>query len=276
MTVLKRDKNLRYKFSIAILVLIILISALAPIFSPYDPQEQNTSIRLQGMSREHLLGTDQLGRDMLSRAIYGGRTSILLALIATLISMAIGIIVGTAGAYLGGKADSFFSAIVNLFQSLPSSCLILAIAGIFGSSNKNLIIALSITSWAGFSRIVHMEVKKIMKEDFVTGLIILGSSDRTIIKHIFVNMIPNIVVLFATRIGRAILSVAALSFLGLGVQPPTPDWSVMINDARLYYRSSPHMLIVPGMFIFLTLFSINNIGDYLRDKFDVKSKEIII
>lgn len=270
-----RGKILGY-MGIIILVLIVLSSVFAPILAPNDPNEQNNQRRLEGFSRDYPLGTDALGRNMVSRVLYGGRSSILIALVATLISMTIGIIIGTISGYYGGLVDRIFTNLANIFQALPQMCFIIAIAGVLGPDMKNLILALSITSWASFSRIIRTEILKVKEEPYIEAMVCLGSSDLFIItRHIFPNIISNIIILFTTRVGRSILSIASLSFLGLGVQPPTPDWSVMINDARIYYRGSPHLILVPGFFIFITIMSINMIGDFLRDLFDVRNEEIL-
>ena len=273
---MRNSRRISGIIAIFILMTIIIGSIFADKIAPYDPNAQNPSRRLEGFSEDYRLGTDALGRDMLSRIIHGAKTSIVIALTATIISMLIGTIIGTISGYYGGRLDYVLTSISNIFQALPQMCFVIAIAGILGPNMKNLILALSITSWAGFSRIIRTEILKEKEEAYVEAMICLGSSDLSIIlKHIIPNIFPNIIILFTTRTGRAILSIASLSFLGLGVQPPAPDWSVMINDARLYYRSYPHLIIIPGLFIFITLMSINMIGDFLRDIFDVRSEEII-
>lgn len=273
---MKISRKISGILAIFILMSIIISSIFADHIAPYNPNSQNPSNRLEGLNSDYKLGTDALGRDLLSRIIHGAKSSIVIALVATIISMSLGTIIGTIAGYYGGKIDYILTSVSNIFQAMPQMCFIIAIAGILGPDMKNLILALSITSWAGFSRIIRTEILKEKSQPYVEALICLGSSDLSIIvKHIIPNIFPNIIILFTTRTGRSILSIAALSFLGLGVQPPTPDWSVMINDARLYYRSHPHLIIIPGLFIFLTLMSINMIGDFLRDIFDVRSEEII-
>lgn len=262
-------------FSIFILILVFFVSIFAKIISPYDPNLINMDIKLNLPSKEHLLGTDYLGRDILSRIIYGGRVSIVLSILATLLSMGVGLIIGVISGYFAGKIDIFINIVINIFQGLPSICFILAIIGILGTGEKSLLITLIITSWAGFARIVRAEALKVRKENFIEMLKCFGASDfRIIFLHIIPNIIPNLAVLFATRLGRCILTISALSYLGLGVRPPHPDWSVMISDAKIYFRSFPHLIIIPGICIFLVLFAINTLGDYLRDKTDVKSIEI--
>jgi len=261
--------------ALTLLIVIILSSILAPLIAPYPPNTTEMSVRLEGPSWSHPLGTDALGRDMLSRVLYGGRISMLLALSATLLSMLLGMVLGMIAGYYGGPADWCITALTNIFQGLPGICLMIAVAGVMGPSIQSLLLALILTSWAGFSRLVRTEVLRLREEPYIEAMRCLGSSDtRLILRHILPNMINNTIILFTIRVGRSVLSIAALSFLGLGVQPPTPDWSVMINDARLHYRSSPHLILVPGLCIFLLLLAINMLGDVLRDHFDIKNEEV--
>ena len=267
--------SFRLKFSAGLLAVILLSGLFAPLLAPYDPNAIDMSVKLQRFSAEHLLGTDALGRDMLSRVLYGGRTSILLALTATVCSMAFGALLGILGGYFGGFPDMAITAAANIFQGIPGTCLMVAVAGILGPGIPNLLLVLFLTSWAGFSRIVRTETLRIREEPYIEGLRSLGANPFCILwKHIFPNMLPNIIVLFTTRVGRCVLSIASLSYLGLGIRPPVPDWSVMISDARLDYRSAPHLLIVPGLCIFLLLLALNLLGDALRDHFDVRSREV--
>ena len=261
--------------ALTLLGVILLSSFLSPLLAPYPPNEVNMKSRLQGPSEAHPLGTDALGRDMLSRVLYGGRTSMLLALCATLLSMLMGMVLGVLAGYFGGVTDFVVTGMTNVFQGLPGTCLIVAIAGVLGPSIQNLVLALVLTNWTGFSRIVRTETLKIKEESYIEGMRCLGCGTfRMILRHVIPNMMSGTVVLFTSRVGRSMLSIATLSFLGLGVQPPTPDWSVMINDARMHFRSAPHLIIIPGLCIFLLLLSINMIGDVLRDAFDVKSREV--
>ena len=267
----------RYKLhiSLALLALILVSGVLAPWIAPYDPNATAMKERLLGPCAAHWLGTDSLGRDMLSRVLYGGRASILTALAATVLSMAFGMLLGVIAGYFGGPADFAVTVFANIFQGLPGTCLMIAIAGVLGPGIPNLILALTLTSWAGFSRIVRTETLRIREEPYVEGLRALGAGPlRLLAGHVIPNMIPNIMVLFTTRVGRSVLSIASLSYLGLGIRPPTPDWSVMISDARLNYRSAPHLIIVPGLCIFLLLLSVNLLGDALRDRLDVQNTEV--
>lgn len=268
-------KNKQFYFALAVLSVIIGASIFAPLLATHNPFEPDMAVRLEGPTLQHLFGTDALGRDMFSRILYGGRASMLLSLAAAVLSLGLGLIIGLACGYYGGRVDAAFTMLSNVFQGIPGSCFMIAIAGIFGASIKSLVLALVITSWAGFSRIVRAEVLQLKEEPFIEGLRCLGCSDWHILSHHIVpNIVNKLLVLFTIRVGRGILSVAGLSFLGLGVQPPTPDWSVMINDAILYYRSSPHLILIPGLCIFLLIYSINILGDALRDRLDIRFNEV--
>lgn len=257
-------------FPITVLCLIIVISVLAPYISPHDPNEIDMTNRLAPPSKEHILGTDSLGRDTLSRVMHGGRQSIVLAFLATIISMFIGTIVGFIAGYYGGKADLIITNISNIFLGIPGISIMIAFAGILGPGMKSLIIAIVINSWVGFSRIIRGEVMNIKNEYFIDGLKSLGASDLWIfIRHILPNLSDSLVILFASRIGSVILSVASLSYLGLGLQPPDPDWAIMISDARPYFRSYPMLALAPGTCIVVFVWCVHMIGDHIRDRMDI-------
>lgn len=270
-----QKNSFQFYFALIILIVIVSSSIFAPVLSTHNPFEPDMSQRLMGPSLEHFLGTDALGRDMYSRILYGGRVSMLLVLAAAFISLVIGLGIGIISGFYRGKFDIFFTVLSNIFQGIPGNCFMIAIAGILGPSIYSLILALVITSWAGFSRIVRSEVLQIKEEPFIEGLRCVGCNDgQLIVRHILPNIIHKLLVLFTIRIGKGILLIAGMSFLGLGVQPPMPDWSVMVNDAILYYRSAPHLIIVPGMCIFLLTYSINILGDGIRNKLDARFNEV--
>lgn len=259
------------KTGLVILLLILLTSVLAPVLAPYDPLVSNLSEALQKPSAAHLLGTDNIGRDTLSRVLYGGRQSILLALVATVLSMLLGFALGLFAGYFGGWIDGIITTISSIFQGLPGLTLMIAVAGLLGQGVKSMLIAIVINSWGGFSRIVRGEVMKLKQESFIKGLRTIGAGDlRILFLHISPNILGTLSVLFATRIAGNVISVASMSYLGLGLQPPTPDWGVMINDARQYFRQEPLLVIAPGLCILLLSLSINLLADELRDRLDVR------
>lgn len=270
-----KKSNLQFYCAASVLLLIIGASILAPLLVTHNPFEPDMANRLQPPSWQHFFGTDALGRDMFSRILYGGRASILLSLASAILSLGVGLVIGLFCGFYGGKLDMLCTVASNIFQGIPGSYFMIAIAGIFGPSIKSLVLALVITSWAGFSRIVRAEVMQLKEEPFIEGLRCLGCSDsRLLLHHIIPNIVNKLLILFTIRVGRGILSIAGLSFLGLGVQPPTPDWSVMISDAVLYYRSSPHLILIPGACIFFLIYAINNLGEFMRDKLDVRFNEV--
>lgn len=270
-----KKSNLQFYCAASVLLLIIGASILAPLLVTHNPFEPDMANRLQPPSWQHFFGTDALGRDMFSRILYGGRASILLSLASAILSLGVGLVIGLFCGFYGGKLDMLCTVASNIFQGIPGSCFMIAIAGIFGPSIKSLVLALVITSWAGFSRIVRAEVMQLKEEPFTEGLRCLGCSDsRLLLHHIIPNIVNKLLILFTIRVGRGILSIAGLSFLGLGVQPPTPDWSVMVSDAVLYYRSSPHLILIPGACIFFLIYAINNLGEFMRDKLDVRFNEV--
>lgn len=272
----RKKQNIALALVLTVLTVLLLMTIFAPWIAPYDPTQIDMSHRLLAPCRDHWLGTDALGRDVLSRVIYGGRASLLLAIIATCCSMALGLVIGIAGGYCGGIVDQILTIIANIFQGLPGTIMMIALVGILGSNTRSIILALVITSWVGFSRLVRGEVMKIRHELYIEGMRGLGASHlRIILRHILPNIRTNIIIMFTTRVGRVVLSVAGLSYLGLGIQPPTPDWGEMISgSARRYFRSAPHLLWAPGICIILLTLSIHLLGDILRDRLDVKQDEI--
>lgn len=253
------------KISVILLAAIVVVSILAPILAPYDPNKTDMSVKLSAFCAVHPLGTDHLGRDLLSRLMYGGRTSILLAVIATMLSMLVGLILGVASGYAGGWVDQIFLIFTSMFQGLPGTCVMIALVGIFGASVKSLIAALVFISWADFSRIVRLEMMQVKGKTYAVCAKNYGMGHISLIlRHLLPNIADNLIVLFTNRVSQAILSVASLSFLGLGVQPPTPDWGVMVNDARSYFYNNLHLLILPCLCIFAVSWSISTIGEGLR------------
>ena len=254
-----------------LLAAILLMSLFAPQLAPYDPNAVDMRNRLAAPSAEHLLGTDTLGRDLLSRTIYGGRESIVLALAATFCSMLVGLLVGMIAGYFGGLADWIVTMLSSIFQGIPSMCFMVALAGILGPGKRSILVSVTVTSWVGFSRIVRSEVMRLRGESYIESARGIGASHlRILFSDILPNIWGDILILFTSRLGGVILSTASLSFLGLGIQAPTPDWGVMINDARSTFRSSPLQALAPGCCIFLLALCVNLIGDYLRDISDVR------
>ena len=261
-----RELHGPYRAAEVIILLLLFCAVFAPLISPYDPILVNTDEILEPASLTHWLGTDALGRDILSRTIYGARTSVAFAVTSALCTMVVGLLLGMAGGYFGGFVDKAIQCLVCIFQGLPGMSLMIAIAAILPENNFRILIALTLTSWTGFSRIVRSEVIRIRGETYMEGIRSLGGGHFYILRrYVFPHVLPVVVVLLTLRIGTSLLSASALSYLGLGVAPPVADWGVMISDARTYFRSYPLMILAPGMGITLFCLAINLLGDGLRD-----------
>ena len=259
--------------ALCLLGLLLAGSLLAPVLAPYPPTQINMAERLQGISAAHPLGTDTLGRDLLSRVLYGGRVSVLTAAAATALSMLLGLAVGLIAGYLGGWADGVITWFTSIFQGLPSTSVMIAVAAILDPGVSSLLLALVLTSWASFSRVVRSSVLRLREEAYVEGARCLGAGRlRIITRYLLPNLLPEIAVLFTTRVGGVVLSVASLSFLGLGIQPPTPDWGVMISEARTSFRTAPMLILAPGACLIILSFGINYLGEMLRAHFDIRGR----
>jgi peptide/nickel transport system permease protein len=269
------------KIGLIIITIFFLVAIFAPLIAPYDPIAQkrfSTSLPLEERLkpvREHPLGLDDLGRDVLSRVIYGARISMQVGVLVVFISALTGIIIGSVSGYYGGWVDRFFSGFLfNVFLAFPSILLAIAMVAFLGPSIRNLILALSVIGWVGYARLMRGQVLKVREYDFVTAARALGASNvRILLRHILPNAIQPLIVQASLGMAGAVLSEASLSFLGLGVQPPIPSWGVMLNDARSYLRVAPHLLIFPGLAVMLTVLAFNFLGDGLREWLDPKQKK---
>jgi len=268
------------KFGLVIITIFFLVAIFAPVLAPYDPITQKLpNNNRQGAERlsptwEHPFGLDDLGRDVLSRVIHGTKISMQVGVLVVLISTLIGMIVGAISGYYGGWVDRFFSGFLfNVFLSFPSILLAIAMVAFLGPSLHNLILALSVIGWVGYARLMRGQVLKVREYDFITAARAVGASDaRILFLHVLPNAIQPLIVQASLGMAGAVLAEASLSFLGLGVQPPTPSWGVMLNDARSYLRIAPHMLLFPGVAVMLTVLAFNFVGDGLREWLDPKQK----
>ncbi|HET9443153.1 MAG TPA: ABC transporter permease, partial [Acidimicrobiales bacterium] len=241
----------------AILLAFVVAAALAPLLAPQDPL-LITGERLRSPSGAHLLGTDGLGRDILSRVLFGARASLSYAAVAALLVMTIGALVGTVAGYFGGLVDTVLMRLVDIILALPGLVLSLAIAGLFEPSLTAVLFGLVSVWWVGYARIVRSLVLSVRERDYVDAARALGSgSFRLIARHIVPNVAPSVLVLVTLRMGRLILAISGLSFLGLGAQPPTAEWGAMLNESRPYFPSYPHLMLAPGMAISLVVVGLN-------------------
>ncbi len=258
-----------------VMVLVFLICALfAPWIAPYDPAHIDLPQRLMGPSFSHWFGTDELGRDILSRIIYGARLSMLVGSCVVAASLTLGLIFGSIAGYYGGLTDRLLNVVVmNAFMSFPGILLAIAFVAFLGPGIFNLIFALSIGGWVGYARLVRAQVLAVREREFVEAARALGASDlRIIVRHILPNIIQPVIVQAAIGMAGAILAEATMSFLGLGVPPPAASWGSMLNDARSHLFDSPHLVLFPAAAVMLAVLSFNFIGDGLRDYLDPRSR----
>jgi len=258
-----------------VLVIVFVIFALfAPWIAPHDPAAIDLPDRLSTPSHSHWFGTDELGRDILSRIIYGARISMFVGLRVVLLSLGIGLIVGSIAGYYGGSIDKFFNIVVmNAFLSFPGILLAIAFVAFRGPGIFNLVLALSLGGWVGYARLVRGQVLAAREREFVEAARALGASDlRIIVRHILPNIIQPVIVQAAIGMAGAILAEATMSFLGLGVPPPTASWGTMLNDGRAHLFDAPHLVLFPAGAVMLAVLSFNFIGDALRDYLDPRSR----
>jgi len=255
----------------SVILALILIAIFAPFFAPYDPVEQNLIERLQSPSSKHIFGTDDLGRDVLSRMIYGTRVSMSVGFVAVSITVIIGTILGLLAGYSGKISDNIIMRFVDIMLCFPSFFLILMVIAFLGPSIYNIMIVIGLTSWSGLARLVRGEVLSIKEREFIYSAEISGLSGmRIMFVHILPNVIGPIVVSATLGIAGAILSEAALSFLGLGVQPPTASWGNILTSGKDYLHIAWWLSLFPGLALLLTILSFNLAGEGLRDVFDPK------
>lgn len=253
------------------LVLVVLLALLAPYIAPYDPNKISMTEILAGPSRAHWLGTDQLGRDHLSRLLYGGSTTLQLAGIAMLGTVALGLFFGVLAGYFGGYIDLLVSQALNILMALPSLLLALAILGILGPSTTSLLLALIAAGWAGHARIFRSAILSLREQLYIESAVSIGATPaRVVLRHLLPNLVTTIAVLATLDLGVMILTITSLSFLGLGVQPPTADWGTMLQEARQYFGQYPLLVIAPGICISLVVVASNFLGDGIRDIVDIR------
>ncbi|MDZ4165087.1 MAG: nickel ABC transporter permease subunit NikC [Smithellaceae bacterium] len=248
---------------------ILLLAVAAPLIAPYDPNNVVLEEKLSPPSSTHWLGTDHLGRDILSRLIYGTRVSVgsVAAIIACI--LALGFVVGCLSGYAGGVIDAALMRFCDVFLTFPTFILAMFLIGVLGTGLTNVIIAIVLTHWAWYARLIRGFVLSLKNRDYILAARVAGTPRiKIVLHHIVPPVFAQLVILATMDIGHMMLHVSGLSFLGLGVTPPTPEWGVMINDARQFIWSSPRLIVYPGLMIFVTVMSFNLLGDALRDALD--------
>jgi peptide/nickel transport system permease protein len=258
---------------LGITILIIIVAIFAPLIAPYGFADQNLDIKVQGPSWQHPFGTDHLGRDVFSRVVYGSRIAIMVGLVVVAIEAGIGITLGLIAGYFGGRVDSFISGLTDTVWSFPPMVLALGIVAVIGPGLFNVITAIAVVSWAPFSRITRAKVQSVKEMEYVEAGRAIGESDfNLLLRYILPNIIASNLVLATLTMPSALLTSSALSFLGFGAQPPTPDWGAILSEGREYLRSAPWISTFPGMAILFTVLGFNFLGDGLRDAFDPRLK----
>ena len=271
-----KNNNLGLFLSAGILIFFILAALFAGYIAPHDPEKANLELRLKEPCREYPFGTDHLGRCILSRIIFGARVSLLVGLLVVSSSFVLGLAIGTLSGYYGGWLDEIVMRVVDAFLAFPSLLLALGIAGLFGAGFMNLVIALITVDWAGYARLARGSVLTVKEQDYIKAAKGLGAGDmHVILCHVIPNVISPLIVMATIGMGYVILSAAGLSFLGFGVQPPTPEWGSMLSEGKTYIRSVPYIMIFPGIAIMLTVMAFNYLGDELRDLLDPREKKDI-
>ena len=255
-------------------LLIVLASICAPLICHgVDPAEGELADAIMAPSSEHPFGTDKMGRDIFARVIYGSRTSLVSTFSLVLAIFVIGTFLGILAGYFGGWVDAVIMRIADMMIAFPGLVLAIAVAGMLGASTKNAIIAISVVSWPKYARLARSLVMKIRHTDFVAAAQVTGSRTPYMLwKYMLPNTITTLVITAATDIGSMMMELAALSFLGFGAQPPTPEWGSMLNEGRNFMQSAPWMMIYPGLAIFITVVIFNMLGDNLRDILDPKTE----
>ncbi len=259
---------------LAFITFLVIVAVAAPLFAPHPPTAAQSRLRGDAPSQAYLLGNDSIGRDVLSRLIYGTRVALLVGVGATAIAATIGVVIGATAGYFGGTVDSILSRVVDALMAFPTLALLITLAAVLGPSLITVIVAIGTTVWASYARVVRADVLSVRERDFVLAARSIGAANARIIRrHVLPNVVGPIIVLASLAVGNIIILESALSFLGLGIQPPAPSWGGMLADGRAYIRNYPHMAIAPGVIISLTVLAFNLLGDGLRDALDPRQME---
>ena len=258
----------------AVVVGFFLLCAVAsPLIAPYDPNAIDLTSMLEGPSAEHIFGTDQHGRDLFSRIVYGSRMAFLVGVLVVLVATVIGVFIGLVAGYFGGAVDSVLMRIIEAEMSIPGIMLALALVATFGNSTGMLIFILGFSAIPPYARMMRAQVLSVRELDYVASSRIIGNSDlKTMLRHVFPNCLSPIIVLMSQSIGATILSEASLSYLGAGIMPPTASWGKMVSEGYQYLTTSPLFALLPGVAVILLVLSFNILGDGLRDALDPRMR----
>ncbi|WP_438445484.1 nickel ABC transporter permease subunit NikC [Gorillibacterium sp. sgz5001074] len=258
---------------LSILIVLVLVTVFAPWLAPHDPIQVNLANKLQSASFDYPLGTDHLGRCNLSRLLYGARFSLGFAALIFVASLGIGLVVGSIAGYRGGVIDYILMRFCDGVLAFPNLVLILGLVGIFGPGLWQVVLAMMLVQWVYYARMFRGMIMSLKERPFITAAKISGSSERTIIlRRMLPNVLPPVAVMGALEMGWAIMDISALSFLGLGIQPPAPEWGAMIHEGKQYIRSHPELMLYPGIMILLVIVTFNLLGEALSERFSVKRR----
>jgi len=257
----------------AIVLIAVLAAVLGPWVVPVDPAAQQLALRLEPPTGVHIFGLDELGRDIFARLLLGARISLLVGLVVVGVSAIVGVTLGSIAGYFGGRVDEIISRIMDVMMAFPGLLLAIAMVAVLGPSLTNVVLALTIIGWVGYARVVRGQVLRAREFEFVQAARALGATvPRILLRHVIPTTLPAVTVQATLGMGAAILNEAALSFLGLGVQPPTPSWGTMLNYGRQHLLNAPHLTVFPGIAIAILVLGFNFLGDGLRDRLDPASK----
>jgi peptide/nickel transport system permease protein len=266
-------KNKIAVISLWVIVFVVLVAVFAPLLAPYSYEEQDRTDTFAAPSGKHLLGTDKMGRDVFSRLVWGSRQSLMIGAVSTAISALIGIILGAIAGYYGGWLDNLLMRLLDIYQSIPMFLLCVTFAAILGPSLTNAVIAIGISMVPGFARLMRASILSVREMEYVEAAKSINASNGRIIrKHIIPNAISPLIVSITMGVGSSALAGAGLSFIGLGVQPPIPEWGGMISDARNIMRAHGELAMYPGICVIITVLAFNLLGDGLRDALDPRLK----
>ena len=255
------------------LLLLGTTALFAPMLAPRDPLSQNLDQDLIAHSREHPLGTDKLGRDLLSRIIYGGRVSLLVGMATVTLSLTIGVAIGSFSGYFGGLVDQMLMRLVDILMAFPGILLAIAFTAVLGPGLDHVIVALCLIGWTGYARLVRGEILSLRERDFIHAARALGGRPkRIILRHLLPNLLPPLLIQATFGLAAAVVAEGSLSFLGLGVEPPTPSWGSMLNDGRQFLLVAPHLTTYPGLALMITVFALNLVGDALQERLNGRNR----
>jgi peptide/nickel transport system permease protein len=261
-------------YLIIFMTLVVVIMLCARFIVPFDHEHVNMSERLEPASFHHILGTDHLGRDMFSRILMGAQTTVGTSLLVLAVSLCIGVPVGLLSGYIGGRVDRLFMRIADAFLTFPDYIAAIILSGLLGPGIVNLVFAIVVVKWVGYARLARSTVLGEKQKEYIILAKLNGLSSLAILrKHMLPHVAGNVMVLAAMDMGKIILMIASLSYIGLGAQPPTPEWGAMLNEGRAYFYHAPHLMIIPGVAIMIVVLLSNLLGDFLRDRFDVKQEK---